>query len=832
MFYSNKISPIDRTAIITPEEEISYGTMLERVRYYATCTSEVQGAKTVILAENCVEWIYAFLSVWRNRGIAIPVDAASSADDVAYILSDATPDAIWVNAQTEPVARRAMEQSGVQVAVLRMDDPGLSSVPPHPVPAGDGISFEDSDVAVILYTSGTTGFPKGVMLTFRNMMVNIDAISGKGVPIYLPDSSVLVLLPLHHVFSLVGTLVAPFFCQSRVVLCPAMTGPDIMAALQRGRVTLMLGVPRLWQTLFYGIRKKVDATLAGRAMYALCKKAGCRWLSRLVFSAVHKQMGGHLVYCVSGGAALDTEIGEGLRTLGITVLEGYGMTETSPMISFTRPGDIIPGCSGLPLPCCECKIIDGEICVKGDNVMKGYYNRPQETAALFDVDGYLHTGDLARLDAKGRVYITGRKKEIIVLSNGKNVQPMEIEFKIEKFDSYVKECAVSYYRDKLVAVIVPQADIAQGRSDAELEALLKHEVLEPYNHEALNYKKLMSLFVCHTPLPRTRLSKIQRFKVQEMLERGVALSADAASVPVDEPQTTEYRIMRDYIQREKRLDVVRPTDHLETDLGLDSLDRVSMQEFIEQTFGVEVNADAILSYSTLQALVEHVSGQKTRTEVAEDVDWHGLLTGTEPVLPSRPTVLLPLLSGLMELACLLYFRLSVKGRGNIPSAGPFILAPNHQSFLDGPIVASGLSWQALDDCYFFATEEHVRSRWRKYLAHRCNVILMQRSNLKTSIQNMARVLRAGKSLVIFPEGRRTNTGEMGVFKKTFAILARELQVPIVPVRITGAYEALPRHRSMPCPHKVTVEYLPAFLPDASMTYEDIAEEVKRQIAGA
>lgn len=832
MFYSNKIKPTDRTAIVTADAEISYATVLEHVRDYARYTPEQQGAKTLILAENCVEWIYSFLSVWQNRGIAIPVDATSTAEDVAYILNDARPDAIWVNDQTESVVRRAMEQSGVQTQLLHMDALARSSVAPHTATMEEGISFEDTDVAVILYTSGTTGFPKGVMLTFRNLLVNIDAITaGKGVPIYCPDSSTLVLLPLHHIFSLAGTLVAPMFSESRMVLCQTMTGPDIMASLQHGRVTIMLGVPRLWQTLFYGIKKKVEASPVGRAMYALCRMAGSRWLSRIVFSAVHRQMGGHLIYCVSGGAALDTEIGEGLRTLGITVLEGYGMTETSPMISFTRPNDIIPGCSGLPLPCCECKIIDGEICVKGDNVMNGYYNRPQETAALFDENGYLHTGDLARLDEKGRVYITGRKKEIIVLSNGKNVQPMEIEFKIEKFERYVKECAVSYHRDKLVAVIVPQADVARGRTDAELEALLKHEVLEPYNNEALNYKKVMSLFILHTPLPRTRLSKIQRFRVLEMLESGVGRTAVAASVPADELQIQEYRILRDFIQREKRLDMVRPTDHLETDLGLDSLDRVSMQEFIEQTFGTEVNADAILSFSTLQSLAEYIAGQKTRTEVVEDVDWHNLLTGTEAVLPSRPTMLLPLCAGAMEMINRLYFRLSVKGRKNIPADGPFILAPNHQSFLDGPIVTSGLSWKALYDCYFYATEEHVRSRLRKYMARRCNIILMQRSNLKTSILNIAQVLRAGKSLVIFPEGRRTNTGELGTFKKTFAILSRELQVPIVPVRITGAFEALPRHRSVPCPRKITVEYLPAFIPDSSMSYDDIAENVKRQIAG-
>ena len=521
MFYENKIKVIDRTAIVTPDSEVSYAEMLANIRKYAQYVSMEKGAKTIVFAENCVEWIYSFFSIWQNRGIAIPVDASSTADDVAYIMNDALPDAIWVTEQTEAVALEAIKKAGVNTVVLRMDD--LTGLRSHEMTKEEGISFEDSDVCVILYTSGTTGFPKGVMLTFHNLLVNINAISSKEVPIFNKNRSTLILLPLHHVMPLVGTVIAPIFTESQVVLCPTMAGPDIMAALQRGKVTIIVGVPRLWQTLYYGIKKKIDAKGAVvRALYNLCEKVGSYALSKKIFASVHENMGGNLQYCVSGGAALDTEIGIGMKTLGITVLEGYGMTETSPMISFTRPGDIIPGCSGLPLPCCECKIIDDELCVKGENVMKGYYNRPEETAALFDKDGYLHTGDLARFDEKGRVYITGRKKEIIVLSNGKNVQPVEIEFKLEKYDQYVKECAVSYYNDKLVAVIVPQDDIAKGKTDAEIEALLKHEVLEPYNNEAMNYKKVMSIFVLHGALPRTRLSKIQRFKVLDMLKNGVS----------------------------------------------------------------------------------------------------------------------------------------------------------------------------------------------------------------------------------------------------------------------------------------------------------------------
>ena len=146
----------------------------------------------------------------------------------------------------------------------------------------------------------------------------------------------------------------------------------------RGKVAIFIGVPRLWQTLYAGIKKKIDEKAVTRILFNICRSVGSRRLSRFVFQSIRKKMGGHIDYCVSGGAALDAEIGKGLRTLGLDVLEGYGMTETAPIITFTRPDDIIPGCVGLPMPSVECKIIDGELCAKGPNVMMGYYNRPEE----------------------------------------------------------------------------------------------------------------------------------------------------------------------------------------------------------------------------------------------------------------------------------------------------------------------------------------------------------------------------------------------------------------------------------------------------------------------
>ncbi|MBQ2458691.1 MAG: AMP-binding protein [Bacteroidaceae bacterium] len=509
------IKDFQKSAIIVGDRNVSYSEMLQRIHLFSQYTKGEKGDRVLILSENREGWIYAFFSVWARQEIATPVDAGSTAHDVAYIIKDCRPTCVWTSRTKVDLVREAVNMAGIDVEILLIDDYELAPV------SGEKAVIESrmEDTALIIYTSGTTGSPKGVMLSFANIEANIRSVSDD-VPIFNTERCTLILLPLHHVLPLVGSMVAPITKGGGVAICPSMSGPDIMETLCRGKVAIMIGVPRLWQTLYLGIKKKIDANAVTRFLFWLCAKAGSPALSKTIFKSVHKKMGGHITYCVCGGASLDKEIGEGLRTLGLDVLEGYGMTEAAPMISFTRPGDIIPGCAGLPLPTVECKIVNDELWAKGPNIMQGYYNRPEETAEVLDKDGFLHTGDLARFDEKGRIYITGRSKEIIVLSNGKNVQPAEIEFQLEQYPVQVKEAAVVQDGDLLKAIIVPQPEWAGEKNDEQLETELKREVLEPFNRTVANYKKVMGVFVYRGDLPRTRLDKLQRFKLKEIVEAG------------------------------------------------------------------------------------------------------------------------------------------------------------------------------------------------------------------------------------------------------------------------------------------------------------------------
>lgn len=806
--------------------------MLCRINRFEVLLHSEVGEKTLIISENREGYIYAFFAVWKSKGIAVPVDASSTVSDVAYILNDCRPEHICVSSQTESTVTEAIRQVGLQTTVLRIDDYELEDLAGHSS-VGVPMPEDMQQTALIIYTSGTTGSPKGVMLSYANLWANMNSVS-VDVPILTKERRLLMLLPIHHILPLMGTMIIPIVQGGGVIICPTLSGPDIMDCLQRGQVGAIVGVPRLWQMLYNGIKKKIDASVVTRALFNLCATVKSRTLSRLIFKSVHKKMGGHLDYCVSGGASLDKEIAEGLTTLGLDVLEGYGMTETAPIISFTRPGDLIPGCTGLPLPGVECKLVNGELCAKGPNVMQGYYNRPEETAAVIDKDGFVHTGDLATIDEKGRVYITGRTKEIIVLSNGKNVQPNEIEYKLESYDVQVKEVAVMQDGDMLRALIVPQDVWAAGKTDEEIEAQLKMEVIQPYNQSVSNYKKVMLISVIHEPLPRTRLEKLQRYKLKDLLAKSACAKSVSESITgqkmhEERQESDVMRILCNYIEAEKKISV-KATDHIETDLGFDSLDRVGLQGFIEATFGLELKADRLVTFPNIEALAQYIERDKTRVEV-EDVDWHKMLTDNDIKLElPKCSLLLPIGSRCFKVFYKIYNRLSIIGQQNLPD-GPCIIAPNHQSFLDSPVAMSGMSWNMLCDCYFYTAEKHVRSNFRRYLARHNNIVIMEQADLKNSILRLAEVLRQGKKVMIFPEGTRSRDGKLLPFKKMFAILSKELNVPIIPTLISGAVGALPRGAAFIRPKKISVQYFPAVVPETNDTYDQLSDKVKAILEG-
>lgn len=812
-------------AIIAGDQHITFDALRQRITLFSLQSSQQRGAKTLILSENREGWIYAFYSVLYKGGIVVPVDATSTSHDIAYIINDCTPECIWTSRKKLDLVSQAIRESGRQLDILLIDD--YERIPLNGEAQAD-VQYEDDDLALICYTSGTTGSPKGVMLSYANIMSVVRSVSTE-VHIFDPHIRTILLLPLHHVLPLVGTIVIPFEVGGGVAICPSLTGPDIMETLQKGKVGLMIGVPRLWATLYAGIMKKINASALTRMLFWLCQKVDNESFSRFIFQSVHKKMGG-IKFLVSGGAPLDKDVARGLKTLGLDLLEGYGMTETSPIIAFTRPHSLVPGSVGLAMPSVEVKLVDGELCARGANVMQGYYNRPEETADIIDSDGFVHTGDLATIDSEGHIFITGRKKEILVTPGGKNINPVEIEFKLEKHTELIKECAVTLKGENLTAIIVPTDELARDMSDDELESLMKERILQPYNADTAPYKKLVSVFIYHGELPRTKMEKLQRFKLAAILDAGVH-KAERKDDFV-EPQFEEYQIVRDYLLEEKKLDQVRPTDHIETDLGCDSLDKIGLQGFIEQTFGMKVTAEELSRFKSVQELAEHISDYKTRIEVAQ-TDWKQLLKdNTHRVDIPHMWASGPVIAHTFGCYLRHHCGFTSSGIENLPKSGAYILAPNHQSYIDGLIVPSVLDSKTIRNCYFYAKSQHVKEGWKQFLAKHHNIIIMDMSSLNVSIQQLGEVIKSGHNLIIFPEGTRTKTGRVANFKKTFAILSKELGVPVVPVAISGAFEAMPKGSTTIKKHPIHVHFLPPMQASETQTYEEFAEAVRSKIVEA
>ncbi|NOR44243.1 MAG: AMP-binding protein [Candidatus Delongbacteria bacterium] len=809
---------LDKIALITKESKISYKGLLENVDKFSKLYNDKKYKKIAIFSENTVEWIYSFYSGWKNDCIVVPVDFMSSVDDVTYILNDCKPELIFYSNGLKENFAKIVEKLDYKIESINFDEVKLSEENSETKLT---INEDTETTAVIIYTSGTTGSPKGVMLSYKNLIANLDGVT-KNVPIFTPDKQTLMLLPLHHIFPLAGTMMAPLSSGGSIAMSPTMQSEDVKQTLKDNEVNIVVGVPRFYELLYRGIKAKIDASFLAKNLYKVVNLIGSKKLGQIIFKKVHQGLGGHIETFISGGAALNKEVGNFFVTIGLDVLEGFGMTESAPMITFTRPGKIKIGSAGQALPGVTMEIRNGEVVAKGPNIMKGYYNRPEETAAVLK-DGWLYTGDIGTIDNKGFLRITGRTKEIIVLSNGKNINPVELEIKLEKLSSFVKEAAVLMYEEKLHAVIVPNFQGFSEKGVKDIDGYFKDEILPKFNEALSSYKRISKFTISKDEIPRTRLSKIQRFKLPELINK-----PEIDRSKMEQPDCEEYHAVKTYLESQIDMDVY-PDHHIDYDLGLDSLGKLGFLSFIEQTFGVKIDEEKLFNFPSVKEIVDHIKDHKLWHKF-ESINWTATLKEKVNVKLPKSWFTQNFIKSLSKRILKIYFRFKTKGCKNLPE-GPFIIAPNHQSFIDGLFVSSVISRKIMKNTYFYAKKKHVKNWLFKAMAKRNNVIVMDiTKDLKGSIQKMAEVLKMKKNIIIFPEGTRTKTGEIGEFKKTFAILSKELDVPIVPVAINGAYAALSTGSIFPKPFtKVKVDFLDAVYPK-ELTIDSIVEKVKGMIS--
>jgi long-chain acyl-CoA synthetase len=810
----------DKKALITTQGDITYSQLLKQVQQFARLFENKGYTKVAIYGENSPSWIYAFYAALQNNCIPVPIDFLASAEDAAYIIDDCRPELIFISAAMKESFAKIDGKIHYRLEVLVFEE----IVPDDSVQESQWIGPDDDDTtAVIIYTSGTTGSPKGVMLSYTNIHENMRALID--IKVYIPECQVSLFLPLHHVFPLIGSVFAPLYVGCTVPITPSMQSSDLMKTFADNEIGIFLGVPRLYELMYRGIKAKIDKSAVARALLWFVLTTGNRKLGKTVFKKVHQGLGGHLQFMVSGGAALNLETGKFFYGLGFDILEGYGMTEAAPMITFPRPGRIKIGSTGEPLPGLSVEIRDGEIVAKGPSIMKGYYNRPEETADILR-DGWLYTGDLGYFDKAGFLYITGRKKEIIVLPNGKNINPVEIEMKLDKFSPAVKESGVFLHNDLLHAVIFPDFNFLAENQIKDIKQYFRDYVISPLNAEMSSYKRIMQFTLVKSELPRTRLMKLQRFKLAELIEQ-----RDKTKTGSEEPETKEYRAIKTFIESQVDMDIL-PEHHLVFDISMDSLSKLSLMDYIEKSFGIKFNEEQLLKFPSVRKIAEYIQHNKLFHKPDQHIEWSGdIREDSELALPRASFILRPVVSSVRGISRI-FFKIEGKGMENIPE-GPCFLTPNHESYLDAFLVLSYLDKETLKNTYSYAKKEHVKSWIRRYLAGHANVIVMDLSkDLKQSILKMAQVVKQGRKILIFPEGTRTKDGKLGEFKKTYTVLSTELNIPIVPVVISGAWEAISSGAGKIKPGKtISIEFLPAVFP-GKMNPEELNDLVKQRITEA
>lgn len=809
----------DKPALIFKEHTDSYRELFGRIRAFSNVFEGKGYEKVAIFSENRPEYIYAFFAAWQNGAVVVPIDFLSSPSDAAYILNDCRPGLIFISKgqlQSWEKIRGLLEHMPAVVIFDEMDTGSVIPADPHEV------HYDPESTAVIIYTSGTTGSPKGVMLSFNNLLANVKAVT-EDVRIFTADRPVLMLLPLHHIFPLAGSLMAPLYAGGCIVMSPSMQSSDILETIRNNPVRIMIGVPRLYELLYKSIKAKVDAKFIGRLFYRIVKLSHSTSLAKKIFGKVHQGLGGQLEIMVSGGAALNIEVGRFFQTLGFQVMEGYGMTESAPMITFPRPGKVVLGTTGQALPGLTVEIRDGEIVAKGPNIMQGYYNRPEETEEVLK-DGWLYTGDLGEIDKHGYLRITGRKKEIIVLPSGKNVNPVELEQKLEKNYASIKEAGVFMQQDNLHAIIFPDYSFLSKEGVTDAEQYFRDHVFPAFNQELTSYKRIMQFSLVKNELPRTRLGKIQRFMLPELTSGRVRKEGKL----YEHAGSEEYLAIKSYLEDQVDM-TVSPDDHLEFDLALDSLGKLGLIDYIEKKFGVKIEQEHLPRFPQVKSLVDHIRQHKRWNK--EDVtNWAAALKEKVHFKVPRTWPTLAVIKNSARGFFSVYSGLNRKGLENIPD-GPVIFAPNHESFFDGLYLAAALKMKTMKKSYFYAKKKHVNNWFLRFMARTNNVMVMDlNKDLKESIQKLADVLRKGKNVIIFPEGTRTKTGKLGEFKKTFAILSKELDIPVVPVAIKGAFKAMPRKAIFPRPFsKISIFFGEPVYP-ADHTSDEITTAVKERVS--
>ncbi len=825
-------------------EETTFSEMLSQIRSIAFRLEQEGielGDRVALIGENHPRWAVAYLGTLFRGAVIVPLDPSGTIETLTTFIENSKTKLAFVSTPAVEKFQNICERIGRPIPAVCLqngsDTNGFMSFSDWAsTPFTEEFKRREppakaDDLALLVYTSGTTGTPKAIQLTHGNIFAQSEGVQEV---LKLSDTEVILsLLPLFHAYSQIVNLWLATTIGARIVYLSELNSEEIGRGMREGGVTTLTGVPRLW----YLFHKKIFDGVAGKPF--VVRKLFKAMLSvngflrdnadinagKIFFKPVHEGFGGKLRLAVSTGSSFDAKVAKDFHKLGFTILQAYGLTETSGAATVTRFEDNKVGSVGTPLNGVGVKIDSpdedgiGEVLIRGAIVMPGYYNNPEANKLAFTKDGWFRSGDLGRFDKDGHLYISGRKKDIIILPSGKNVYPEDVEAHYAQSPLVGEVCVLGVkdeagdfaLAEKLCAVIVPDFDYLKQNKIANAREAIRFD-LDNLGRELPEYQRTRDYIIRTEPLPRTPTRKIQRFELKKQIE-AMGVAKKQARTAEEFEFTDKDKMIIESPVGQLLVTVIRahspdagrihPQMNLELDLGLDSLARAeclaSLEQATNRTFDAEKSASA-LTVSEVIALVEN------QTEVVctnGNFNWCEILNNAQddaeevkPILKQKffTPLFAFLLLRFVYLFSRVFFRMEVIGLENLRSLKkPFLICPNHQSYVDPIFVCSVYPFEILRNIFHVGASEYFRNIITSQIARLINIVPVDPdSNLLRAMRAGAVGLKAGKILNIYPEGERSFDGLLHEFKKGAAILATELELPVVPVALDGVYKVWAR----------------------------------------
>lgn len=780
-----------------------------------------RGEGVALIAPNSLRWIAGFWGIVAAGAVAVPLDAQNDDRELARMIAIGGCRLAFTTMATAERLRAITPSCRTVVLDTENESPVGESWNGFLAASGEGFPIvAASDIAVIVFTSGTTGTPKAVPLTHDNLLTNVRGL----MPTKLvgPGDRALLPLPLYHAYPVTIGMITPLAFGCAIVLPAGISGPELLAAMRDGGVTALVGVPRLYTALLDSVRRGIaalprPAAAAVGAMLDVSRwlgRHGVKWPGRVFLSSLRRRVAPRLRLLVSGGAAVDAEIEETLDALGWEMLTGYGLVETSSMLTFNPPGAAVPGSAGRPVAGMEVRIVNpdadglGDIEARGPSLFASYRDDPEKTRDAFSADGWFRTGDLGAIDGKGYLHIAARKTETIVLADGKKLFPEAFET-VYGTVPLIREIALLGVGGALVGLVVPDLSAARDAGAMRLADALR-ENLTAKAKTLPSYARLSGFAISHAALPRTQLGKLRRhllpalYAAAQRHEAGAgeaALSADDRLLLAAPATAAIWRwLQQRFPDRSLQLDTI-----LQLDLGIDSLGWVELSLALERDLGVALREKEIARIVTIRDLLREAAAVGSPETAAATV-----ATTTRWLAPPGPGLRLLRALGepLVRLTMRWAFHVQVEGLDRLPEDDPMLICPNHVSYLDPFAVGMALPRARLRRTYWGGWAGIAfNTGLRRLFSRAAQVIPVDPDRAAASGLTLGRmVLERGWNLVWFPEGGRSADGRLQRFLPGIGALVETRAVPIVPVYIEGSFAAWPVGRKFPRRSTITVRF--------------------------